>query len=263
MFCEGKGLNFRVLLLGLTAAVILPACENTQFSKYNPFRHYSAPSGEYMGHSGMRVDNAPVTPMPPMPSGAPSMATSVYQPSSSLGNSSVEVFSLSQNAPSTSNASSMPQYGSGAIYSGDPSVTIYPLDGSGFASGGQGFGTNAGFAAPQNTGGNQIFFKHGSSRLGGGDRRTLSSVAEQAKFAPVNRVTVAGYASPPTQAGSGTVESHILNLKESMNRSFAVSKQLMQNGVPAEKIKTVSWGATKSTGNNTQDRRVDVVMGEQ
>lgn len=163
-------------------------------------------------------------------------------------------------------------YGAG-VPTGDPSVTIFPLDGE---SPVYGFNPNAPMVNYQNDfvaqnnmapvmGGGvegQIFFKHGSSRLGIGDINKLSNVAEQAKFAPVNRITVEGYASQPTQAGSQSVEGHILNLKESMNRSFAVSKKLMQKGVPAEKIKTVSWGSTKASGNESQDRRVDIVMGE-
>ena len=108
----------------------------------------------------------------------------------------------------------------------------------------------------------QIFFKNGSSRLGRIDKQKISRFADAAKFAPVNRVTVEGYASRPTQRGTNTVEGHILNLKESMNRSFAVSKSLIQNGLPAEKIKTVSYGSTKATGNHAQDRRVNMIMGE-
>ncbi len=144
----------------------------------------------------------------------------------------------------------------GGMATNDPSVTVYSLDGA--AGMPQYDGITTGMY-----GGNQIYFKPGSSRLGSNDRQRLSQMAEQAKFAPVNRITVAGYASPPTQAGTNSVNAHILNLKESMNRTFEVSKNLMQNGVPAEKIKAVSWGATKSTGNDKMDRRVDVIMGEQ
>jgi len=108
----------------------------------------------------------------------------------------------------------------------------------------------------------QIFFKYGSSRLGAIDRQKISRFADSAKFAPVNHITVEGFASRKTQVGEDTVESHILNLKESMNRSFAVSKALMQKGLPAEKIKTISYGSTRATGNDRQDRRVDMILGE-
>ena len=167
----------------------------------------------------------------------------------------------------------LPSYSGGVISGFDSSVEIYSIDGAPMmANAGNMQGQQQRTWSPDGyssgyvtTGpsGNQIYFKHGSARLGGGDMRKLNALADQAKFAPVNRITVAGHASKPTQAGSNSVQSHILNLKQSMNRSFAVSKTLMQKGVPAEKIKTVSWGATKPTGNNTQDRRVDIIMGEQ
>jgi outer membrane protein OmpA-like peptidoglycan-associated protein len=149
----------------------------------------------------------------------------------------------------------MPSY-EGGIATNDASVTVFPLDGA--AAMPQYEGISVGM-----NNWNQIYFKSGSSRLGSGDRQKLSQLAEQAKFAPVNRITVAGYASRPTQSGNNSVNAHILNLKESMNRTFEVSKNLLQNGVPAEKIKAVSWGATKASGNDQQDRRVDVIMGEQ
>lgn len=108
----------------------------------------------------------------------------------------------------------------------------------------------------------QIFFRNGSSRLGSIDKQKISAFANKARFAPVHKVTVKGHASRPTQVGTDTVEAHVLNLKESMNRSFAVSKTLMRDGVPAEKIKTVSYGSTQATGDDKYDRRVDMFMGD-
>lgn len=229
----------------------------------------------------MREDNGSI--MAPLP---PTLKTDndVYV----AGNSSVDVLNYQNNRLSPMNTMGNVQmdipvpvvqdgfgYGAGVLTS-DSSVTVFPLDGD-VAPLAQSYGVapsqpsyNSGFNnAPTNyattnyqSADGQIFFKHGSSRLGGGDLNKLSNVAEQARFAPVGRVTVEGFASSPTQAGSQSVESHILNLKESMNRSFAVSKELMKKGVPAEKLKTVSWGATKTTGSENQDRRVDIVMGE-
>lgn len=254
-------MNFRVLSLSILGLVALSGCESAGLAEYNPFRSYAdqVNSSASTQNVDLRYDEGAVTPLP-----------NQYAGNASLGNSSVEIFDGQVNpqySRGVSPSGSLPQYGGGVLASSDSSVTVFSLDGAP-VGGAQNFSGN-GFSAPQNfgaasnAGGNQIFFKHGSSRLGGGDKRVLSSVAEQAKFAPVNRITVAGHASQPTQAGSRSVEGHILNLKESMNRSFAVSKELMRNGVPAEKIKTVSWGSTKPTGNNTQDRRVDIVMGEQ
>ncbi len=169
-------------------------------------------------------------------------------------------------------ASGVLMYGE-AFETSDSSVTIYGLDGdvpphigaSPYGNnnyGARGSGVSAS-ALSQSGGGNQIFFKHGSSRLGSGDMRKISQFAETAKFAPVDYVTVAGFASRPTQAGSNSTQAHIINLRQSMKRSEKVSKALMRKGVPGEKIKTVSWGASKATGNNSHDRRVDMIVGEQ
>lgn len=176
--------------------------------------------------------------------------------------------------PSIIGGVNMPAFQGGMI-TNDPSVTVFPLDGGAPMPqyGGQmplsqngmsniGIGGDFGGSSMTASGGNNIFFRDGSSRLGSGDLRKLSQIAEQAKFAPVSRITVEGFASRPTQAGTNSPTAHTLNLKESANRSVAVSKQLIKNGVPAEKIKTVSWGATKASGNDTQDRRVDIIMGE-
>lgn len=157
----------------------------------------------------------------------------------------------------------------GGINAHDSSVTIFPINqemenvfqGKG-PNPAQNFGVQ-GFAPIGNNVGSgfnssdaQIYFRHGSSRLGQGDLRKISSVAN--KSGPV---TVKGYASHSTQAGKQSVQANILNLKESMNRSFAVSRELLKKGVPASNITTVSYGAAKASGNSSQDRRVDIVTG--
>ena len=103
-----------------------------------------------------------------------------------------------------------------------------------------------------------IYFPYGSSRLDGSDRSVLDNVAETAKFAPVERVSVEGHASMKTQTND-PVKAKVLNLKESMNRASEVSAQLIEKGVPAEKIKTVGWGDTKPAGGSeAAQRRVDI-----
>lgn len=171
--------------------------------------------------------------------------------------------------PNAHSDMSMPNY-SGGINTSDSSVTIYPLNQEMkdiFQGNLPQYNTQnyipQGFAplAPDMSMGSnanaQIYFRHGSSRLGGGDLRKLSSMAQNTS----GPITVEGYASKPTQAGRQSVQASILNLKESMNRSFAVSKTLMKKGVPAENIKTVSYGSARASGNATQDRRVDIVTG--
>lgn len=180
----------------------------------------------------------------------------------------------------------------------DPSVTIYPLDGYAaypgdlrpapmMAGGGREWPNSilpvgktydsAMTPPPDSFGGDQpmaieggklaprvgttvsnVYFKYGSARLDGSDKTALGNVAEAAKFAPVDRVSIEGHASAPTQTND-PVKSKILNLKESMNRTNAVSQELIQRGVPAEKIKAVAWGDTKpSGGSEAAQRRVDI-----
>lgn len=152
----------------------------------------------------------------------------------------------------------------------DSSVTVYGFDDVPPNMGVQPYGVNPNYAQAysqsygqvQGHAAGQIFFKHGSSRLGTGDMKKISALAEQAKFAPVNHITVEGFASKPTQVGTDTTQAHILNLRQSLKRAEKVSRALMRKGVPGEKMKMVSWGAAKATGNESYDRRVDVVMGE-
>lgn len=194
-----------------------------------------------------------------------------------LGGHSVEIYDLNSGALRT--------YGGGAVVSdnglpasADPSVTVYPVDGQNAYPGHRGSWPNNLFPAREieaNVSGSttgrasthaggpgapaQIFFQHGSSRLGGGDRRVLSEVADKARFAPVHRVSVEGHASSRTGVRD-PVQAKIINLKESMNRAFNVSSQLMREGVPAEKIKTTVWGDTKNTGGSeAENRRVDII----
>ena len=74
----------------------------------------------------------------------------------------------------------------------------------------------------------------------------------------MDRVRVEGHAS--TNAGTNDpIRARILNLKESMNRAYAVSRTLIEEGVPAEKIKTIGYGDTVPAGSEDQQRRVDIV----
>ncbi|HPF78543.1 MAG TPA: OmpA family protein [Alphaproteobacteria bacterium] len=270
----------RALLLVLLSGVTLSACESMGLQEYNPFDRNSA-DPQTAQNVQMRSDTGELTPMPsslPTPTAPPlaqndqpMAAAQTMQPM----NNDVVMYNDANMGQYYNPGATMPAYSGGVMSPRDSSVTIYSIDSDPqMMSGGQIAGAYDGssydggitaqsYAQPYDGTSGQIFFQNGSSRLGSGDLNKLSDVADQAKFAPVNRITVAGYASQPTQAGSQTVEGHILNLKESMNRSFVVSKELMKQGVPAEKIKAVAWGSTKPTGNEAKDRRVDIIMGEQ
>lgn len=155
----------------------------------------------------------------------------------------------------------------------DSRVTIFPIEGGYLSDVQQGYsapvsspyvntGYGAGAGATYRPGETQIFFKHGSARLGSGDERKLSEVAEQAKFSPVDRISIEGHASHRAQTGDPIMD-RVVNLKMSMDRTYAVSRSLMQKGVPAEKIKATSWGDTRQPDGIPEDqaRRVDIYTG--
>ncbi len=105
----------------------------------------------------------------------------------------------------------------------------------------------------------RVYFGYGSATLNGANHAALNTIAETAKFAPVDRVMVEGHASSAAQS-KDIVAAKIMNLKQSMDRAAAVSGALMQKGVPAEKIKTVAWGDTMPYGQGeAAQRRVDII----
>lgn len=251
-------MRFGILVLGVLAAGLVSGCESAglpEFTVWEKNNDVEMESAEVR----MREDTGE-TMTPDFVSQTPQG----YRPHYGYvpNESSVDLF----NTRTTAYGGVMPSY-SGGVATADPSVTVFPVDGavpvmhSGRSVGPSDYHSQQ--TSNYNRGSHSVYFRHGSSRLGRADKTILSDAAEKARFAPVDHITVVGYASRPTQAGSNSRQSGILNLKESMNRSFEASKTLIQQGVPAEKIKTVSWGSGRATGNQQTDRRVDVVMGDQ
>jgi len=242
---------------------------------------------------GDRLDSAPgVRPVPSFPVPGD---RDLKVMTSKLSGGSVEIYDLDNpNASMGGVAPVTPDY-AGIPMATDPRVTVYPIDGYAAYPGemrpdmpmqlaGQKEWPNsvlpignAGMMPAPDSFGNEermgieggkltsragsgvsnIYFPFGSANVDGADSSVLNDVAETAKFAPVARVSVEGHASPPTQSND-PVRAKILNLKESMNRASAVSQKLIEKGVPAEKIKTVGWGDTNSSGNEASRRRVDI-----
>lgn len=145
----------------------------------------------------------------------------------------------------------------------EPGVSIYPVGANPYAPPPARYmpapaPMDVSSAAPEAT----VYFNHGSAQLSPHDQAQLRAVSEKAKFAPVSRISVEGHASK--RAGTGDpVRDNIVNLKESMNRAFEVSKTMMMNGVPAEKLKTTAWGDTKPPYDGSEDkaRRVEIISG--
>lgn len=206
----------------------------------------------------------------PVPSFPPPSDNDLMTMTNSMSQGAVEIFPMEQ--PQQYVPSNYTNYTAplttGTPSPTDPNVVIFPLDG--------------GFQNPQavmsqplhdnersmqqaqsfsGLGRTQVFFGHGSSSLDGQDRSILRNAADEARFAPVSRVRVEGHASARAQTGD-PVRNSILNLKESMNRAYEVSKTLIQEGVPAEKLQTTAWGDTNTNAaNESSARRVDIITG--
>ncbi len=213
---------------------------------------------------------------------------SVANAASISSNGSVEIYDVDGSGMSASVASVQPDY-IGIPSASDPRVIVYPVDGEAgaypspvpSAMGGYMPMNNASLSPSPSTmwddepmsvengilsprvGPNisSVYFGYGSAKLNAENKRAMTSIAETAKFAPVDRVSVEGYASRRAQT-QDPIKAKILNLKESMNRAQTVSQSLIENGVPVEKIKTTAWGDTKPAGGGeAQNRRVDIVTG--
>jgi outer membrane protein OmpA-like peptidoglycan-associated protein len=234
-----------------------------------------------------RLSNVPgVVPVPPPTKPSEAELFSIAGQSS---RNNVKIYGAEGQAAAPSDMDVAPPYnpyadGPGLPAAVDSRVTIYPMDdipnNGGFYAGsymGSGAYNGSATSIPEYSGAIEgqktseagsgtiparVYFEHGSSRLDGEDRQVLSQVAEQAKFAPVGRVSIEGHASSRVNAPD-SVQARMINLKQSMNRAVAVSNNLIQNGVPPEKIKTTSWGDTKPpmNGSEAEARRVDIFTG--
>ncbi len=286
--------RFLTVTVSVVAVLALSACESTSW-KGQPAKAVNAKTGapEAQGPGPVipPVERAGMQTAPAAPQNfPPPNDRDLMVISDKLAGGSIEIYDLESAQPygglrrgGSMDMSVSPVAAGGMPSSTDSSVVIFPVDGT-YA--GQAHSTWPNSLLPVNTAGyaggsasleggrasphvgsgyapSQIFFKHGSARLGSGDKQILRQVADQAKFSPVERISVEGHASTRTGV-SDPVEAKIINLKQSMNRAFNVSSQLIRNGVPAEKVKTTVWGDTKNDGGSeAQNRRVDVITGGQ
>lgn len=118
-------------------------------------------------------------------------------------------------------------------------------------------------AGPDNSRKLVIFFEHDSATL---TPEALAGVQEVAKhFNPAERrgLTVEGHASARASSDNAK-QRHIVNLQVSMDRAFAVSRALIEGGVPPEAIRVAAWGDThpplENYGKSQEDaaRRVEI-----
>lgn len=262
----------KTMLLLASAALVLPmlaACDHIQGGR----KQAAVVSAEEEERTSTE-SNVPVAQMP--------SDAEIRNMTTVLSNGAVEVYDLDGDGYQAGGVPSVTQSPQGIPFAMDPRVTVFPVDDYAQPPGltyGGGVLTpewpNSSYPADYNSGAmdpgkmpsyagrgvSSVYFNDGSARLSPGDRSVLNTVAETAKFAPVDRVSVEGHASSSART-SDPIKAKILNLKESMNRAQAVSQDLIQRGVPAEKLKTVAWGDTKPSGaGEAQQRRVDIITG--
>lgn len=146
----------------------------------------------------------------------------------------------------------------------DPSVTIFPFSNDMYTPGihaaarnyvrdpkpqASGFATDGPAFVPANIDSipmfvgnpNAVYFSHGSAALSAVARQAIASAALTLKD---GRITVEGHASQRA-AVADPVKRAEVNMRMSMKRAMAVTKALIQQGIPAEMIKTTALGDTR------------------
>lgn len=108
----------------------------------------------------------------------------------------------------------------------------------------------------------RIFFEHGSSRITPAARKVLEELAAWSKRTG-GAVVVEGHAS--RRAGGGDlVGRETTNLKQSLDRAYAVSRELLRLGVAADRVVTSGFGDARPAlpvpGRDTEaaSRRVEI-----
>ncbi|MCB1652035.1 MAG: OmpA family protein [Alphaproteobacteria bacterium] len=86
-----------------------------------------------------------------------------------------------------------------------------------------------------------VYFDHGSAILNTQGRQKVDGVASRFNVAAGRGLLIEGHASVRANYADAAQRS-LVNLKISLDRALAVSRALIERGIPAEAIKTVGWG---------------------
>ena len=90
----------------------------------------------------------------------------------------------------------------------------------------------------------RIYFGHGSAAIDAAGKRTIGAVSRNARNNGFGSfVQVEGHASERTGIADQAL-GHVVNLKMSMERAMNVSRALIRDGVPANRVATTAWGDT-------------------
>ncbi len=113
----------------------------------------------------------------------------------------------------------------------------------------------------------QIFFDHGSSRIGKIDRNNLRELAESlAAKGGTYDLTVVGHASQRVDGVTDPLRKKMINFEMALKRATAVAAELRKAGVKHDWVKSMSKGeeepnpAPGDKGQEAADRRAEVYM---
>lgn len=157
------------------------------------------------------------------------------------------------------------------VYSGDPSVQIFPFDDGVFAPAAapppsvEQPAKHEEYVSLADAKGDRIivYFNHDSARLSQDALAKIAGVANSFNNAAGLGLTVEGHASVKANYND-EAQRRIVNLKISMDRAFAVASELINQGIPAEAIRVMAWGDAqppRSMNGKTQEeaaRRVEI-----
>lgn len=182
---------------------------------------------------------------------------------------SVQVFPIDQPVAPVAPAADMPPTSypyspvdeaprlQGKTYTGDSSVTLFPLDAQPPAGRPQNLGA-PGMVPPSSAmtpspfeqgpggvytgrGSSRIYFPHGGTTLNQTGKEAAKLLAAQCTSGACGVVKVEGHASTRAVA-KDEIQRRLINLKISMERAMNVSRQLILDGVPASAIQTTAYG---------------------
>ncbi len=223
-------------------------------------------SGEAVDLTAQQNTVSPTPPVEELINGATDGSVEVYPVDGPIGSGAVlqpqssgspEAFSYGDaDARPIDTVSAVPVGGNvPAVYSGDASVDVFPLTGPVEQASNQQpqqqFNVvNANTGAPAT-----VYFDHGSATLDATDHGVIDSLVSNNNMA--RGISVEGFASVQSSIDD-PVKRKIANLRMSMKRAIAVSRALIEKGVPGELVTTVAHGENQPASTLEQSRRVEI-----
>lgn len=234
-----RGTRRFVACLAVLACLGLCACEIVSGDE--------AAEGDVAVQSVSAIDSGAVAVETPLPDAAQMAARAT--------GGAVTVYGLDGNASDTPGSGGR-QTPLALQSAADPSVDVYPLDyglvelGTRWAGSGilmpSGRQAMMGAASDGIVGANgsvRLFFAHGSSRIMPDSRRALEELAAWAGRTG-GAIVVEGHASRRASAAD-PVGKESVNLKQSLDRAYVVSRELLRLGVAADRVTTSGFGDSR------------------